>query len=219
LGQEFGALARAEGKHLRVDVGEASFKCGEQDGYVYAITVLVWQPGQPVSLWVVYRIAGYTAQPQESALAADAMHNLLGSFEMNQGWLQRFAQESQDMAGNVIRESNAVTQSTIARAKQQDAESEQRFKDWQNNSNANFNAIEHTNQAITGSRPGGSAGNGHDYNAQLGTKTVCDDLDRCQSVDASVDTWYSNCAGEFTPGNVAGGAPPASTSACWNKGH
>ena len=219
LGQEFGALARAEGKQLRVDVGEASFKCGEQDGYVYAITVLVWQPGQPVSLWVVYRIAGYTAQPQESALAADAMHNLLGSFEMNQGWLQRFAQESQDMAGNVIRESNAVTQSTIARAKQQDAESEQRFKDWQNNSNANFNAIEHTNQAITGSRPGGSAGNGHDYNAQLGTKTVCDDLDRCQSVDASVDTWYSNCAGEFTPGNVAGGAPPASTSACWNMGH
>jgi len=45
LGQEFGALARAEGKQLRVDVGEASFKCGEQDGYVYAITVLVWQPG------------------------------------------------------------------------------------------------------------------------------------------------------------------------------
>jgi hypothetical protein len=93
---------------------------------------------------------------------------------------------------------------------------------WKRNSDATFNAISKTNQAITGSSSagsGGSSSNGHNYNAQLGTKTVCDDLDRCQTVDAAVDTWYSDCSGTFYPGTSSGGAPPSSTSACWSKGH
>jgi hypothetical protein len=124
------------------------------------------------------------------------------------------------LAGNVIRESNAVTQTTIERAKQQDAAMAAQNAAWKINADASFNAISKTNQAIAGSSSGSSSGgNGHAYNAQLGTKTVCDDLDRCQTVDASVDSWYSDCSGTFYPGTSSGEAPPASTSACWNKGH
>ena len=219
LNQEMNAIAQAEGKQVRVDVGEVSFKCGAQDGYVYAITLLASQPGAPVSLWLVYRIAGYLSAPQQTASAAAAMHTLLGTFQMDQGWLQRFAQECGDTAGNVIRESNAVTQSTLERAREQDAAMAARNAAWKRNSDANFNAIEHAGHAITGSGSSSGSGNGHDYNAQLGTKRVCDDMDRCQSVDASVDVYYSDCSGSFYPGSSGGGPPPSGTSACWNKGH
>jgi len=150
------------------------------------------------------------------------MHTMLGSFEMDQAWLQRFAQESGDVAGNVIRESNAVTQTTIERAKQQNAAMAVQDTAWKRNSDSNFKAISKTNQAITGSSSGssgGSSSSGHDYNAQLGTKNVCDDLDRCKNVDAAVDSWYSDCSGTFYPGSSSGGPPPESTSACWNEGH
>jgi hypothetical protein len=148
------------------------------------------------------------------------MHNLLETFQMDQGWLQSFAQQAGDMAGNVIRESNAVTQSTIARARQQDSQSQSNFDAWKKRSDANFNAIEHAGKAITGAGSYGTTSeNGHDYNAQLGTKTVCDDLGRCQPVDASVDKYYSDCSGAMHPGSVSGEAPPSSLSACWNPTH
>ncbi len=219
LNNQFGAIARAEGKQIHVDAGELSFKCGDRIGYVYAITLQAWQPGGPVSLWLIYRIAGYLANSSESAVAASAMHAMLGTFQMNQQWLQNFARESNDMAGNVIRESNAVTQTTIERAKQQDAQMQAQYAAWRKNSDANFNAISGASRAITGASSPNNDGNGHEYNAQLGTKTVCDDVGHCQSVDASVTNWYADCSGTFYPGSESGSAPSSSTSACWSKGH
>ena len=222
LAQSLGPIEQAQGKSVHIDVGEVSFKCGNRDGYVYAVTMQASQAGAPISLWIIYRMAGYLAAPADTAAAASAMHAMLGSFQLDQAWLQRFSRELGDTTGNVIRESNAVTQSTIARAKEQDATMAAQNAAWKKNSDATFKAIDKTSQAITGSSnagSGGSAGNGHNYNAQLGTKSVCDDLDRCQTVDASVDAWYSDCSGTFYPGTSTGGAPPASTSACWSKGH
>lgn len=219
LMQEFGPIARAEDKQIRVDAGELSFQCGNRNGYVYTITLEAEQPGAPVSMWLIYRIAGYLASPQETAAAADALHTLLGSFEMSPQWLAQFARECNDIEGNSIRESNAVTQATIERARQQDAERESQYEAWKRNSSAITNAIERTDHAITGSLSGGSGGEGHNYNAQLGTKDVCDDLGRCHTVDASVGTYYTDCAGTPYPGTTSGGPPPSGLSACWNKTH
>jgi hypothetical protein len=219
LNAQFGPIAQAEGKTLHADAGDVSFKCGARIGYAYAVTVQAWQPGGPVSIWAVYRIAGYLANPADSASAAAAVNQALGTFQMNQTWLQNYARECGDIAGNVIRESNAITQTTIQRSQQMQAQEESNFAAWKKNSDANFKAIENAGKAITGPGPGGSSGNGHDYNAQLGTKTVCNDVGTCQSVDADIDTWYSDCSGQFYPGTVTGGPPPASQSACWAKGH
>ena len=219
LNAQFGPIAQAEGKTLHLDAGDVSFKCGASIGYVYAITAQAFQPGGAVSIWAVYRIAGYLSSPADSASAAAAVNQALGTFQMNQAWLQNYARETNDIAGNVIRESNAITQTTIQRSQQMEAQEEANNAAWKRNSDANFNAIEHTNQAITGAGSSGSSGNGHDYNAQLGTKTVCNDVGSCQTVDANVDTWYSDCSGQFYPGTSSGGPPPASLSACWSKGH
>jgi hypothetical protein len=221
LNAQFGPIAQAEGKTLHVDAGDVSFKCGANIGYAYAITVQAFQPGGQVSIWAVYRIAGYLSTPADSASAAAAVNQALGTFQMNQNWLQQYARECNDTAGNVIRESNAITQTTIQRSQQMEAQEEANYAAWKKNSDANFNAIEKTNNAITnaGSSGSGNNGNGHDYNAQLNTKTVCNDVGSCQTVDANVDTWYSDCSGQFYPGTSSGGPPPASLSACWSKGH
>lgn len=219
LNREFQPIAQAEGKQLRVDVGEVAFKCGALNGYVYAITELGSQQGGAISMWAVFRIAGFLSTPQQQGLAADAMQAMLGSFQMDQNWLQRFAQQNNDVAGNVIRESNAVTQSTIQRSQQMQAAEEAQFKDWQHNQQVGTDAIAATNHAITGDNSTSAGGNGHDYNAQLDQKTVCNDAGTCKKVDATIDNWWSDCSGQFYPGPSDGSAPDKNLSACWNKGH
>jgi hypothetical protein len=214
LNNQFGPIAQSEGKQIHVDVGELSFKCGDRVGYVYAITLQAWQSGGPVSLWLIYRIAGYLATSSQSASAAAAMHVMLGSFQMNQQWLQNFARECNDTAGNVIRESNAVTQSTIERAKQQDAQEQSQYASWKKNNDANYNAIEKRERQVTGINDG----NGHDYNSQLNQKTVCDDAGHCSPVDASVTNWWFDCSGTPFAGSESGSAPSSSLSACWSHG-
>jgi hypothetical protein len=216
LSYQFNAIAQAAGKQMRVDVGELSFKCGDRAGYVYAITSQVSQPGGMVSLWFFYRIAGFISTPAESAQAADAMHTMLGSFQMNQKWLQQLAQESNDTAGTVIAASNAITQSTIARAKQQDAESQSRFEAWRKSDQASFAASQRRERQNTGIN---NDANGHDYNAQLNQKTVCNSAGDCQPVDANVTNWWFDCSGKAYAGPESGDSPPSSQSACWNKGH
>jgi hypothetical protein len=181
---------------------------------VYAITVQAFQPGGAVSIWAVYRIAGYLASPADSAAAAAAVNQALGTFQMNQAWLQNYAKQCNDIAGDVIRESNAITETTIQREQAMNAAMEASMENSRKNAAAVSNAI-----AGSASSASNSGGNGHDYNAQLETKKVCDDLGRCQSVDADISNWWSDCSGAFYPGPDSGGPPPASQSACWTKGH
>jgi hypothetical protein len=210
----FDPIAQAEGKTLHADAGEVSFRCGGRTGYVYAITVQAWQPGGAVSIWAVYRLAGYLATSADTGKAAEAVNQALGTFQMNQVWLASYARESGDIAGNIIRESNAITQTTIEREQAMNAALEASIENTRRNAATVSNAISGSTSSASG-----SSGNGHDYNAQLQTKKVCDGLDRCQTVSAEVDNWYSDCSGTFYPGSDSGGPPPASQSACWSKGH
>ncbi len=70
---------------------------------------------------------------------------------------------------------------------------------WRQNYRTTTNAISAAGRAITGNSASGAGANGQGYNAQRGTKTVCDDLDRCQSVDASVETGTATAAAPSIP--------------------
>ena len=203
-----GPVARAEGKQLRADAGEVEFRCGDRLGYVQALTLQVWD-NQGVSLWLVYRLAGYLARPQSAAAANEAVQMALASFQMNPAWLSAFARESGDIAGNVIRESNAITQAVVERAKAEQAAAEA----------ASARRVQAARAKASSSSSSHGDGNGSDYNQQLGTKRVCDDLDRCQTVDASVTNYWSDCSGTFHPGAESGAPPPSSASACSHHGH
>lgn len=218
LAEQFGPIAQAEGKQLSVDAGEVQFRCGDHVGYVYAVTLAAMQPGSPAALWLYYRLGGYMATSSDSAAASAGIHEMMATFRMNPQWLQAFARESNDMAGNVIRESNAVTQTTIRRAQAQDREMASEYKAWHARFNENYNAIARTNSAITGDNASGGGVNGHGYNAQLDTKTVCDSVGHCQSVDATITNWWFDCSGTAHPGPASGAPPSSSLSGCWQKG-
>lgn len=215
LGYKFNQIAHASGMQMRVDVGEQAFRCNDRVGYVYAITSQVVKPGGMVSIWFFYRIAGFLATSAESMQAADAMHAMLGSFKMDQQWLQQLAQESNDTARTVVAASNAITQSTIARAQQQDADSKAQFAAWKKSSDASFAAGQKRERERMNTE-----GNGHDYNPQLNTKTVCDDVGHCDYwADANVTNLWFDCYGKDHPGPETGEPPPSSQSNCWHKGH
>jgi hypothetical protein len=213
LNAQLGPLGQTGGKTLRADAGEVSFKCGTGVGYVYAITLQVTQPDGPVALWFVYRIAGYVASTTASLAAAAAVNQALGTFQMNPTWLQKYAKENGDTTGVVVRESNAVTQTTIDREKAINADIEALIE----SSGHNSAAVPNGSSGATPSASSTNA-NGHDDNAQAPTKKVCDDLGRCQTVDASISNWWSDCSGRFHPGPDSGG-PPTSQNACWAMGH
>lgn len=214
LNAQLGSIAQLEGKTLRAEAGEVSFKCGTRAGYVYAITVQAGQPDGAVSIWGVYRIAGYLANPEASAAAAESINRMLGTFQMNQAWLRNYAQECGDTAGIMVRESNIITQTTVEREQSMSAA----MRPSSENSHRNSEAVSNAAAGPAASAPD-TNGSAREGIAQLKTKKVCDELGRCQTVDANVTNWWSDCSGAFYPGPDSGSPPPASQSACWSKGH
>ncbi len=219
LAQRFGPIAQAEGKQVYVDAGEVAFRCGDRVGYVYAITLLAAQPGAPAQIWLIYRLAGYMATSADSAAASAGINEMLATFRMNPQWLEALARQSNDMAGNVIRESNAITQTTVQRAQEQNKELASEYKHWHKNFNQSFKAINKADSAITKDDTYNGGGSGHDYNAQLDTKTVCDDVGHCQTVPATHTYYWADCSGTMHPGPASGAPPSGDTSACWQKAH
>ena len=122
LNQRFGAIAQAEGKQIHVGCGELAFRCGAPRIRVchHPASLAARRSGLDLGDLSHRRFSDHAAE--SGAAAATAMHTMLETFELNQQWLQNFARECNDVAGNVIRESNAITQSTIERCKQMDEE-------------------------------------------------------------------------------------------------
>ena len=115
-------LAGAEGGTIHADAGEVSFRCGRNIGYVYAITVEAGQPGGTAPHWAAYRLAGYLAGATRAASAAEAINEVLSTFQVAPSWLQNFTQENGDSAGTMIRVSNAISQSILDREKAMNAD-------------------------------------------------------------------------------------------------
>lgn len=205
----FAPMAQTGAVPIHANAGEVAFRCGSSIGYVYAITAEARQPGETGPRWAVYRVAGYLASPGDSALAAHTVNRMLATFEIDQAWLQNYAQQNGDTAGNLLRESDAIAESIKERRE------------------AMHSALQ---ASLAGMRsevastspvpaPAGNSGSGAGYTAHLQTKQVCDAMGRCQTVGAAIDNWYSDCSGRFYPGPVSGGLPPADLSPCWLKGH
>ena len=159
----------------------------------------------------IFAISSEESRYTLNASAAEAINEVLSTFQVAPSWLQNFTQENGDSAGTMIRVSNAISQSILDREKAMNADLQVSLAEV-------HRELASLSGPAAGSRTGGNPGNGHDYNAQLQTKVVCDELDRCQTVSATIDDWYSDCSGRFYPGPASGGPPPASLSPCWSKG-
>lgn len=209
LARLFDPISKAEGVPIQAHAGEVSFRCGPSIGYVYALTVQARQPGGSNPQWAADRLAGYLATPANAALAAWTVNRLLATFQIDQAWLQRYAQANGDAAGNVLRESDAIAQSM-----------KDRSQDMHSVLQASLASARSEVASASGVPvPAANSGSSRSYTARLRTRKVCDEAGRCQTVNAAIDNWYSDCSGRFYPGSVTGGPPPANMSACWSKGN
>lgn len=202
-------IAESEEATIQADAGEVSFRCGQRIGYVYALTVNAQQSGKASPRWAVYRLAGYLATPAQATLAARTVNRMLATFQIDPAWLQNYEQEIADTAGNLLRESDAISESMKGRAQAMHLALQ-----------ASLTGAHSEVASISGvPAPAANTANGNGYTAHLQTRKVCDELDRCQTVGMAIDKWYSDCSGRFYPGPVSGGPPPADLSACWLEGH
>jgi len=191
-------FARSMGGSAQASAGEASFTCGDAQGYVFATTVLVGTSSGPIQGWAVYKLAGFTsADPARSMLARYAMEHMQATWTVDPAWEQAYQRRINDVTGRVIGMQNALS----AQARQFSS----------SGASSTLGKLNHPNPGVH-VRPGERKPTS--VNTTLGTKEVCDAIGRCQSVSLSNDTYFMDHSGNVRPGR-AGGAPP-DNSGVWS---
>jgi hypothetical protein len=189
FGQGMGLAASAS-------VGEAIFRCPEGEGFVMATTLLIRPAyGQGVSGWFVYQLSGFISRdPAQAYFAKYILSAMLASQKMNPQWEARVAQAGSQYASSMMQMSNAVTQTTIQHARQQAAQGS--AGGWNHPNTANLPKITRD--------PGVEARRDA---ANRGTRSVCDDLGTCKTVDNAWSTVWRDHNGNVVPGSASGYPP------------
>ena len=108
---------RAQGTVAQGWVGEVSFQCGAQVGYVRAATVLVGFP-TGLQVWAVMELSGFIAAGADDlVLARYVMNNMTASLQMNPQWEARQARLTNDVTGAVLRAQQQMSASIAQHAR------------------------------------------------------------------------------------------------------
>jgi hypothetical protein len=110
---------RAQGAPAQAWVGEVTFRCGTQTGYLRASTVMAGSPAG-AQVWGVLELSGFmVADPSEVAFARYILNNIIGSIQMNPQWEARQAQTTRDVSGAVTRAQQQMAASIAQHAREQ----------------------------------------------------------------------------------------------------
>ncbi|HKD83594.1 MAG TPA: hypothetical protein VKB58_02510 [Terriglobales bacterium] len=100
--QEYGRATGAAA--VEASVGEASFSCGTQAGYVRASTVSGTSP-MGAQVWSVLELSGFLVNAAADApMAHYILNSVVSSLQIDPQWQQRQAQRSSDVTGAVFPE-------------------------------------------------------------------------------------------------------------------
>jgi hypothetical protein len=111
------AYGRTQGGVAQGWVGEASFQCGSQVGYVRAATILAGSP-MVQQVWGVMELSGFVAAgPEDAVLARYVLNNMVGSLQLNPQWETRQAQLTDDVTGAVTRAQQQMAASIAQHAR------------------------------------------------------------------------------------------------------
>jgi hypothetical protein len=192
------SYARASGGIARASAGEASFLCNNDQGYVFATTVLASSPTGPIQIWGVYKLSGFvSSDPMRSMQARYIMNHMMATFAPSAAWEKAYERKVHDVSGRAMAMSNALAAQVQRNAAQ--------------SASNDLARLNHPNQGVK-VRPGERRSSS--VNTTLGTKEVCDAIGRCKSISNDYDTLYMDHSGNVVPGR-AGGAPP-DNSGVWS---
>jgi len=114
--QDYG---RAQGAPAQAWVGEATFRCGTQSGYVRASTVIAGSPAG-AQVWAVLELSGFmVADPSQVTFARYTLNNIIGSLQWDPQWEARQAQTTRDVSGAVTRAQQQMAASIAQHAREQ----------------------------------------------------------------------------------------------------
>ena len=196
LSAQIAPYAHSMGTAAMASIGEAAFRCDEGEGFVMATTLLTRPARGPgVSMWFVYQLAGFTTRdPQQAAFARHLLSTMLASQRMNREWEARSAQAAGQHAQAMMRINDAVTQSTLQRARQQAAQGS--AGGWNHPNTATLPKVNRDpnverNRDI----------------ANRGTRSVCDDVGTCKTVDNAWESVWRDRNGNVVRGSASGYPP------------
>ena len=115
--QEYGRATGAAA--VEAWVGEASFSCGRQAGYVRASTVSGTSP-VGAQVWAVLELSGFLVNAAADApMAHYVLNNVVSSLQIDPQWQRRQAQKTADVTGAVLRAQQQMAASITAHAREQ----------------------------------------------------------------------------------------------------
>jgi hypothetical protein len=110
---------RTQGAPAQAWVGEATFRCGTQSGYIRASTVIAGSPAG-AQVWAVLELSGFmVADLSQVTFARYILNNIIGSLQMNPQWEARQAQTTRDVTGAVSRAQQQMAASIAQHAREQ----------------------------------------------------------------------------------------------------
>ncbi|HZU30734.1 MAG TPA: hypothetical protein VFB79_06435 [Candidatus Angelobacter sp.] len=151
LNQQAMAYGRAVGAPTQASVGEASFHCGAQVGYVRASTV-VGGPPNGAQVWGVLELSGFVVtDASKASFARYVLNNVVSSLQMNPEWLARQAQLTHDVTGSVTRSQQQMA-GVIAQHAREEARSNQIdvMSGWEKNNKVHDAAMQNGSDARRG---------------------------------------------------------------------
>jgi hypothetical protein len=193
--------ARKYNATATASAGETSFTCGNVQGAVFAATVL--GSSGPMQAWSVYKLAGFqSSDPLRLMQGRYIMEHMLATVTLNPTWNMNLERRVEQVTGVVISMQNAATQAHLAASRQQ---------------NETLARLNHPNAGVSTRPGGGNTGRGKTagVNTTLGTKRVCDAINRCATVSNDSDNNYMDHSGAVKAGPASGGPPDSSGS--WSK--
>ena len=151
LTQQAIAYGRAMNMPAQATVGEVSFHCGAQAGYVRASTV-IGGPPNGAQIWAVLELSGFIASnPSQTTFARYILDNVVSSLKVSPEWEARQAQATHDVTGAVTRAQQQMSAS-IAQHAREEAHNNQIdvMSNWEKNNKIHDAAMQHDSESRRG---------------------------------------------------------------------
>jgi hypothetical protein len=201
---EADAMARKTGFPEQASAGEYVFRCGEQSGYVYAVTVLARSLTGGPQIWGVTKLASFLADPSEADVARYTMNAMRASFRLDPAWEARYQQQIHDITGAVIEESNRITRISMEQARRSMEQNMRMVKERQRQ----FDQMNDGMMSSFKRRMDSSTANTNKWSdVILGQVHGCDDLGRCATVSNDYQHHWTDPSGNVVGGPSDGSAP------------
>ncbi|HEX3549409.1 MAG TPA: hypothetical protein VHT53_03500 [Candidatus Elarobacter sp.] len=197
-------IAARAGVHVSASAGDFTFRCGDRDGFTFAVTVLAWTTPQGPRTWAVYKLAGYLTDRAHLDVARYVMNTMYTTLTIDPAWQATYDRQIHDTTGALMEISNRITQQSIERAQQALQQNVEQVRRRQQE----FDQISAMRQSSFQKQQASADRIRQRWSdITLGQVHGCDDLGRCATVSNESQYHWTDRSGNVVPG-PSDGSPP-----------